>query len=135
MRLYCETKAVMDRQGGTLRSHFVSNALSEYDRILFSNLRVIVMKSFPISLIEDKEFPQFSGSHVHIFESKFRNVIFKLVELVEQRIYEELISTKGSVLYDGWTFNESHFVGVILSYCKTYQSRFNRKFTSNTVPR
>ena len=41
------------------------------------------------------------------------------MELVEERISEEVKNTKGAVLFDGWTNNGIHYIGKYLSYILT----------------
>lgn len=43
-------------------------------------------------------------------------VIFKLVNIVEELIYKEMKNTKGRLLCDSWCSNGTHFIGVFASY-------------------
>ena len=40
----------------------------------------------------------------------------KLIKLVEAQIGEEMHGMKGALLYDGWTLNRTHYIGVIATY-------------------
>jgi hypothetical protein len=42
-----------------------------------------------------------------------KEVLFKVVELVEESITEEVTTTQcGSIMHDGWTYNGTHYIGL-----------------------
>lgn len=59
-RMYESAIEAARMKGGTIRSHFESKSLSEYDKTLHGYLRMIVMKSLPLYYIEDSEVRGFS---------------------------------------------------------------------------
>lgn len=44
----------------------------------------------------------------------------KLVEIAKGKIRDELKSTKGAIMYDGWTENGVHYVGIYVVYNRTF---------------
>jgi len=134
-KLYEHARTLSTTQGGTIRSHFNAFALSEYEQAMHGYLRLIVMKNLPLASIEDAEFRAFSKFKEHIGHHTLQAVIFKLVELVESRIAKEIENTKGAVMYDGWTSNNTHFIGVFLSYCSKISVRINGKDEFKHIPR
>ena len=44
-------------------------------------------------------------------------VMFQLVELVEERIAAEMNESNGALLFDGWSSGGVHYTGVHVSYC------------------
>ncbi len=45
--------------------------------------------------------------------------MFKLFEIVEPQIKDEMNTAKGAVMYDGWTHNSIHYLGVFAVYMRT----------------
>jgi hypothetical protein len=54
--LYDEAIEYQAQKGGTIDSHFKVVPASAYNRAMYGLMRFIVMKSLPISYIEDSEF-------------------------------------------------------------------------------
>jgi len=54
--------------------------------------------------------------------------------LVEAKISKEIENTKGAILYDGWTSNNTHFVGVFLSSFRNIPIRVNGRNDYKNVP-
>lgn len=46
--------------------------------------------------------------------------MMKLVQIAEGKIRDELKSTKGAIMYDGWTENGVHYVGIYVVYNRTF---------------
>eukprot|EP00171_Calliarthron_tuberculosum_P003975 IDg3975t1 len=46
-RMYNDARLKMKRYGRTIRSHFEANALSDYEKAMYSYIRLIVMKNMP----------------------------------------------------------------------------------------
>ena len=103
-----------------MRSHFEPQSLSEYEKTIYSYLRLIVLKILPLYYIFDSEVRRFSRFKATVSNAKLVEVMPKLVALVKRRISSEMTGTKGSVLFDGWTCNSTHFVAVIASYCNPF---------------
>lgn len=46
----------------------------------------------------------------------FNDVLFKLAELLENKIGCEMEGTKGALVYDSWSIARMHYLGVFSSY-------------------
>eukprot|EP00171_Calliarthron_tuberculosum_P023317 IDg23317t1 len=133
--LYQEAMEMATRRGGTIRAHFQINTLSDYEKALAAYVRWIVMRNRPLREIQDTEFRRISRHTVHISKETLEDVLFKLVELVEKRIAHEMNGTRGALLYDGWSSNGTHYIGVFASYCSQISATSNHCPTSIPVTR
>ena len=79
-------------------------------------LRLTVMKNVPVSAIEDDLYRSFCRYDERFGRSYFKEVMFNLVELVEERISIEMKRTKGAILHDGWSCSGTHYIGLFASY-------------------
>ncbi len=114
----------------------VSNAtLSEYENAVPPYIQLIVLKKFSLHSVHDAEVRKFSRFDVSLAKRTVAQVILTLVELVEQRVAEEMKSTAGAVLFDGWSCNGTHYVAVLASYCISMPVRENATTTAKQVPR
>ena len=84
-------------------------------------MRMVVLKNLPLYFITDNDVRQFCKYDTKISPQILIDTIFKVMELVEEKIQEEISGTKGSILFDGWTCNDIHYVCVLL----TYMNKFN----------
>ena len=105
------------KKRGSITSHFQSGNLSEYDRTVRAYLNIIVMRVLLLSCVEWTEMRSLLRYNCAVCRKTISETIFKLVELVENRIALELEETRGAVLYDGWTVNSMHYVALVASYC------------------
>ena len=81
-------------------------------------LDFIISLSLPISYVENGIFRSFSRAEENISVKSFRSTLFEVVKLVEISIRNEMNGTKGSVMHDSWTNNDSHFLGIYALYTK-----------------
>ena len=80
-------------------------------------IRLVVLKSLPITIVEDKEFRSFHRFNESISRKLLKEVIFKLVEIVDEKLRVELkLCGKGSILHDGWTCAGVHYIGLFACY-------------------
>jgi hypothetical protein len=115
-----EAVEIKKNVGGTVVSHFRVKAATDMEKLLFDLIRLVVELNLPLSTAEEPLMRSFSKHDVKIGTKTLRETIFKLVELVELRIKEELKSAPGGqIMYDGWTRNATHFLGVFASYMRT----------------
>eukprot|EP00171_Calliarthron_tuberculosum_P002931 IDg2931t1 len=109
------------RQFGPGASSAVLTSATKKEQAMHCMLRFIVLKSMPISYVEDPIVRSFSKLEQN-FSIKFtKSVIFKLTELVEQRIARILASTMGAIVHDGWTSNGTHYFAVFASFMRRVQ--------------
>ena len=77
--------------------------LPEKDIEIKKWLRIIILKNNPISIIQDTIYSDFAGFKYNTSIGVVRNIIFKMTELVEERIMAELKNTTyGAIMHDGW---------------------------------
>ena len=72
--------------GASIRSHFSTRNTCDYEKAIYGFLRLVVMKSFPLSIIEDSEFRSFAKYNSKISYGTLPNVRFRLMYLVEKKI-------------------------------------------------
>ena len=83
---------------------------------MYSYIRYVVLRSQPISSVEDPGVRSFCKHDVEFSRKVFKETLFKLVELVEKAIRREMEETRGALLHDGWSYNSTHFVGILAAY-------------------
>lgn len=54
--LYKEALEKSKSQGGTIRSHFASTSLNEYEKTVAAYIRLLVTKNLPLTLVSDPKF-------------------------------------------------------------------------------
>ena len=65
-------------------------------------LKTIVMKNQPLGAVEDTVWWEFSSMKSSVSKGTFRELIFKLIELVDNDIKVELgKTTYGAIMHDG----------------------------------
>ena len=78
---------------------------------------MIVLKSLPLSTVEDSEFRKFHRFNEKISRKVLKDTIFKLVDVVDKKLGEELkLAGKGSILHDGWTCAGVHYIALFACY-------------------
>ncbi len=93
--------------------------LTEHERAMHSYRPLINLKSLPLSHVTDQEFRNFSKHNIIFGVRTFKETMFKLVEIVEAKIKDEMTLAKGAVMYDEWTHNSTHYIGVFAVYTRT----------------
>jgi hypothetical protein len=113
-----EEAVVEQRNAAGLGNHFVARVdkPTERDQAIYGWIKLIVMKNLGLNAVEDESFRHFSKYNVALSAKTIREVILKLVELVEQSIAVELKGKKACLLHDGWSHNGDHFIGLFASY-------------------
>lgn len=79
------------------------------------------MKRWPLQYVEDGEVWNFSKFDIALLSKAVVEVIFKRIEIFEKKITHHLKGTKGALMYDGWTHNYTHFVGLFYPTKKKHQ--------------
>ena len=95
--------------------------VTEREKSMFLCLNLIVSQNLPVSIVEEPEFRAQAKYAVKFSRSTVRGVLLKLVEIVEEKIRLELKNTRGAIMYDGWTYNGTHYLGIIAIYNKKVQ--------------
>lgn len=96
--------------------------LTERERAMFAFVQLVVLRNIPVSAVEDTLYRDFSKFNVSICRKTFKEVLFNLVELVENKITAEMNTTKGAIMYDGWTHGGMHYLGLFAIYMKRNDS-------------
>ena len=119
---YNEAAQAFEQSGGSIRSHFRSDKLSDREETINTYVRLIVITSARFSIIDSHEYRRALRHNVAVTPETVKITIMKLVELVEIRIKKELENTKGAVLFDDWTKRSVNYVALIASYMKDVTS-------------
>ena len=125
LNLYQKEIEAQRRVGGTISAHLDTTALSAIDKALYSYIRLITIRSMPIFIVECSEFGSFCRHNVHRKGATIIEVMFSLVELVEERISIELSRTKEAVMYVGWSDTGTHYVDLYACNCAPQTIRSN----------
>lgn len=88
------------------------------EKSMYGYLKLVTAMSYPVSHVESPVLRGFSKYDDGFALSYFKETMFKLTELVEKRVGEEMVQYKGAVIHDGWTSNSTHYLGVFVSYMK-----------------
>lgn len=90
--------------------------LSEREKALYSYIRLIVFHSLPLQIVTCHDYRAFSKFDIYFGVGYFKEILFKLEELVEEYISVEMKNTTGAMMYDGWTQFGTHFIGIFALY-------------------
>ena len=91
--------------------------LTAKELALHDYVRLIVLKNLPVSVVEDPEYRKFHRYNEVISKRLFKEVIFKMVDLVDKKLSEEMKRCgKGSILHDGWTCAGVHYIALFACY-------------------
>jgi len=116
IEMYYASKADPSACSGIFQPHL---SCTEREKAMYAYIRLIVLQSLPISIVEQKEFRELGRFNIVFSRKTITTVILALVQIVEKRIAAELNGTKGAIMYDGWTRSGTHYLGII--------AVFNRK--------
>ena len=76
--------------------------LSAKELAAYDYLRLIVLKNLPVSIVADPEYRRFHRYNEIMSTRTFKEIIFKVVEIVDGRLGEEMKKAgRGSILHDG----------------------------------
>ena len=116
---YTELENCRRSTGLQSRLQYIPNASSASyrEKAMYSYLKLIVLK-LPLSIIEDSTLRDFSKYSERFSVKTLKETIFKLVQLVEETITNEMKTTKGSLMLDGWSECSIHYIGVFAVYMK-----------------
>ena len=88
--LYEEAREKITIRGGSSRSYFEINALSEYEEPIYRCVTWMVMRNRPATEVQDIELGRVTQFNVHMRTSTLQDLLFKLVELVEKKLQTSL---------------------------------------------
>ena len=84
--------------GGTIISPFNVCALTNYDKDMYGYMRLILLRSLSISIIEDPSQRSLSRFDIEIARDALCEFSFALSELVNKLISKEMVSTNGVLM-------------------------------------
>ena len=102
----------------TNSSFSLLSIFSQEEKALYDYINLIVTQSLSISIVEQPEFRLISKHSVVLSRKKVRETILSLVQVVEETIINELKGTRGALMHDSWTYNRTHYLGIIAVYMK-----------------
>ena len=117
-QLYMECrKRIMLGQGASITSFLKASKATPREEAVHGWIKLIVNKSLPVIYVEDEEVREFSRHEVPLSARYLNKVIFKLVELVEKAIGEEMKQSPiGAIMHDGWSKVSTHYFGLYACY-------------------
>jgi hypothetical protein len=94
-------------------------AASERDQAICDWIDLIVKESLPMTTVEKTIFRQFSKHNVNISSKALKEIMFTLVELVEQEIDKEMAAAGcGATMHDAWTKFSVHYMAMFATYMR-----------------
>jgi hypothetical protein len=117
-------------KGGSLSEFFdLKPLVTPKEKAVYGWLKFLIKKSLPVAYVEDPEVREFSKfGDIPISRDTMTRTIIQLIELVEEKIAEELKDTPhGGLVHDGWTCNGTHYVGVFATYIIQYKKYHSKK--------
>lgn len=117
--MYNEATEKAFANGGEVKSFFDYNSASARDKAIHDWIELMVMNSLPLSVVEDPLYRKFSKHDVEISSKTIKEVLFKLVELVEPKIAAELQAAGcGALMHDAWTKFSTHYMAFFACYMR-----------------
>eukprot|EP00957_Ditylum_brightwellii_P203623 15335495-Ditylum_brightwellii.AAC.1 len=127
----------MKKQGG-ISSHFTpALAITAKKQALHDCIVIIAEEYLPLSIVEKENFCNFSrhSESTHIGVKMVKYTIYKLVEIVEENISLELKKAgRGSILHDGLTQDNTHWVALFTIYNITTHQVISKKKRKVELP-
>lgn len=77
---------------------------------------LIVDENATINCVEKKAYRQISRHATKLSRKRMRNLLLSLEKVVEDKISERMKNKKGTILYDGWTRDGTHYVAIYAAY-------------------
>ena len=78
---------------------------------------MIILKNNPISILQDPIYRKFAGFKYKTSIGVVRNIIFKMMELIEEKNIAELKPTTcGTIMHDGWSRYGVHYLCYFACY-------------------
>ena len=115
--LFSQRRDEVRRFGGAA-SPMETFSASKREQAMFMYIRLIVLKSLPLSFVEDDLVSSFSKSEYTFSQKLIKSVIFHLTEHVEKRISALMQETTGAIVHDGWSNAGMHYFGVFASFMR-----------------
>lgn len=75
-------------------------------------LRLVITLSLPVSNVSYPSTRAFAKFDEFFSLAYFKDMLFKLIELAEKRIGNNLCQNRGAIVHDVWICNETHLFGV-----------------------
>ncbi len=83
---------------------------------IFRFRKLVALKNYPISCVSDDDLRDLSECIVRICIQSFKETMFKLVGIFEAKIQAKVQQSKGAIMYEGWTSNTMHCMGLFAVY-------------------
>lgn len=75
-------------------------------------MRKVVLCNTPLSHVEKAKERKWYRYNVNVSSKAVSDAIFCLVQLTEYYIGSEMKTTRGALMFDGWSANRVHYVAV-----------------------
>ena len=93
-----------------------TSSVNPRERAIHDYIKFIIETCSPLATVQKDSFRKLSKYSYVFSRNTVREVMLKTVELLEQKIGQEMKSTRGSIMYDGWSHCGVHYVGVYAMY-------------------
>ena len=120
LEVYKAALEARNQHGGSIMQFVNVQSLNQRQLCMYAWIRLIVLKSLPLSTIEDEEYRSALGKEYNFAIKTLKRVLFHLVVIVEENI-SKVLPEKGALLSDGWTQNTYHFVAVFASFIEEHK--------------
>ncbi len=85
-----------------------------------------MFKSEPLHIVEDSDFRALSIAKDKFNRKYVKEVLFKLVEIVEVRIVAAISGNVGDIMFDGWSRQGTHYVGLFVIFMRKVDFLYRR---------
>lgn len=93
------------------------------EEAMHTYIQFIVDNCYPLAVVEKPSFRKINRFYTVVSRKTIRELIFKLVEVVERKLAAEMSLCKGAILHDEWTDKTStRFVGVFGIYIRRHRN-------------
>lgn len=126
-----KASGVIPSKEGNIRPFLDAASVSEKAKTVHGWLMWMAEKNMPVTAVQDDAHREFSKYRIKISYQTMVNVLGKVVELVENKIKEELkrvkaAGGKAAIAHDGWTSSQNEqYVGLFISYCHPSDGRID----------
>lgn len=98
----------------------LGSIINDTEKASNAYIRLIILRSQPLSIVEDSEFRAFSKFSETFSRKYMSQIILKLVDVVEWAIASDMSKYKGEIMYDGWSKCSIHYVGIYACFMKKF---------------
>lgn len=116
------------RAGADILTYYPpSGGYSAREESIWQWIELIVFENLPVHAVVSERWRRAlkqNSKDEKVAKATVKKVMYKMVELIEKDIGSQMKRSEvGSLMYDGWTKDSMHFVGVIATFMRDYPVR------------